>query len=308
MRARARSSTCSPSTPTSSAATRAGRTPGTRSCATARRSSSTTSRPGSSTPARVCVVGAGCVIDPRPLVEEIDGLEERGIPTGDLRISGNAHLIMPWHVAIDSASERRLGKLQIGTTRRGIGPAYADKASRIGIRDAGRPRPEDPAPEVRDALAEKNVLLERLYDAPAARARGARRPDGGVRRAAAAVRRGHVAPRRPGARRREARPARRRAGDAARPRPRHVSVRHVVEPDRGRGDDGRRHRADAHRPRDRRREGVRHARRRRAVPDRDRGARPGARARDRRGVRHDDRARAPLRLARPRRRCASPSA
>ena len=117
-------------------------------------------------PGRICVVGPGCVIDPGQLVREIDGLEERGIPTGDLRISGNAHLIMPWHVAIDSVSERRLGKLQIGTTRRGIGPAYADKAARIGIRVQDVLDPKILRQKVETALAEKNVLLERIHAAP----------------------------------------------------------------------------------------------------------------------------------------------
>jgi adenylosuccinate synthase len=83
---------------------------------------------------KISIIGAGCVVDPQLLVEEIDALEARGVSTEGLRLSGNAHLIMPWHVAIDSASERRLGRLQIGTTRRGIGPAYADKAARLGIR------------------------------------------------------------------------------------------------------------------------------------------------------------------------------
>jgi adenylosuccinate synthase len=117
-------------------------------------------------PGRVCVVGAGCVLDPGQLVKEIDGLEERGIPTGDLRISGNAHLIMPWHIAIDSATERRLGRLQIGTTRRGIGPAYADKAARIGIRMQDILDPKILRQKFETALAEKNVLLERIYDHP----------------------------------------------------------------------------------------------------------------------------------------------
>ena len=117
-------------------------------------------------PGRVCVVGAGCVIDPGQLVREIDGLEERGIPTGDLRISGNAHVIMPWHVAIDSASERRLGKLQIGTTRRGIGPAYADKAARIGIRVQDVLDPKILRQKFETALAEKNVILERIHGVP----------------------------------------------------------------------------------------------------------------------------------------------
>src|SRR5207247_8791659 len=70
-----------------------------------------------------CVLGAGLVVDPGVFVEELDDLEARGISTEAVRLSGNAHLIMPWHVAIDGGAERRLGKLQIGTTRRGFDPA-----------------------------------------------------------------------------------------------------------------------------------------------------------------------------------------
>ena len=112
---------------------------------------------------KVCVVGAGCVVDPGLLAREIEGLEARGISTDELRISGNAHLIMPWHVAIDSATERRLGKLQIGTTRRGIGPAYADKAARIGIRVQDVLDPKILRQKFDTALAEKNVVLERIH-------------------------------------------------------------------------------------------------------------------------------------------------
>ncbi len=114
---------------------------------------------------KTCVVGAGCVVDPGLLVREIDELEERGISTAGLRLSGNAHLIMPWHLAIDSASERRLGKLQIGTTRRGIGPAYADKAARIGIRLQDVLDAKILRQKFETALAEKNVVLERVYGA-----------------------------------------------------------------------------------------------------------------------------------------------
>ncbi|MBW3592096.1 MAG: adenylosuccinate synthase [Actinobacteria bacterium] len=114
---------------------------------------------------KISVVGAGCVVDPGLLVREIDGLEERGISTGGLRISGNAHMIMPWHVALDSATERRLGNLQIGTTRRGIGPAYADKASRIGIRVQDVLDPKILRQKFETALAEKNVVLERIHGA-----------------------------------------------------------------------------------------------------------------------------------------------
>jgi adenylosuccinate synthase len=114
---------------------------------------------------KICVVGAGCVVDPGLLVEEIDELERRGVTTAGLRVSGNAHLIMPWHVAIDSASERRLGKLQIGTTRRGIGPAYADKAARLGIRVQDILDPKILRQKFETALTEKNIVLERLHDA-----------------------------------------------------------------------------------------------------------------------------------------------
>jgi adenylosuccinate synthase len=113
---------------------------------------------------KVCVVGAGCVVDPGLLVDELDGLEARGISTDGLRISGNAHLIMPWHVALDSASERRLGKLQIGTTRRGIGPAYADKAARLGIRVQDVLDPKILREKIETALAEKNRLLDEPLD------------------------------------------------------------------------------------------------------------------------------------------------
>src|SRR5690348_4034203 len=81
-----------------------------------------------------CVSGNGRADDPEGLVDQPERCQALGYPTDEVHVSGNAHLIMPWHVAIDQASARRLGKLQIGTTKRGVGPAYADKASRIGIR------------------------------------------------------------------------------------------------------------------------------------------------------------------------------
>jgi adenylosuccinate synthase len=85
-------------------------------------------------PGRVCAIGNGVVINPRVLTEELDALKRRGVDTAGLRISANAHLIMPYHLMLDQAGEAKLGKLQIGTTRRGIGPCYADKAARLGIR------------------------------------------------------------------------------------------------------------------------------------------------------------------------------
>jgi adenylosuccinate synthase len=85
-------------------------------------------------PGKRCVIGNGVVIDPRVLIDELDGLRARRVDVSGLRISANAHLIMPYHLLLDSAGEAKLGSLQIGTTRRGIGPCYADKAARLGIR------------------------------------------------------------------------------------------------------------------------------------------------------------------------------
>lgn len=112
-------------------------------------------------------IGAGCVVDPGVLIGELEDLESRGLATaGLLFVSGNAHLIMPWHVALDGARERRLGRLQIGTTRRGIGPAYADKATRIGIRVQDLLDAKILRQKLELAVAEKNVWLERVYELP----------------------------------------------------------------------------------------------------------------------------------------------
>ncbi|HEY2209648.1 MAG TPA: adenylosuccinate synthetase, partial [Gaiellaceae bacterium] len=111
-----------------------------------------------------CVIGNGCVVDPEVLIAELDEFEGRGHTTDEVYVSGNAHLIMPWHLAIDQASERRLGKLAIGTTRRGIGPCYADKAMRLGIRVQDVLDPKILRQKIEVALAEKNLWLERVYE------------------------------------------------------------------------------------------------------------------------------------------------
>src|SRR5271165_7457876 len=85
-------------------------------------------------PGKRCVIGNGVVIDPKVLIDELDTLRARRVDVSGLRISSNAHLIMPYHLLLDSAGEAKLGSRQIGTTRRGIGPCYADKAARLGIR------------------------------------------------------------------------------------------------------------------------------------------------------------------------------
>jgi adenylosuccinate synthase len=85
-------------------------------------------------PGKHCLIGNGVVVDPQVITDEIIGLQQRRIDVTNLKISANAHLIMPYHRLLDVAGEAKLGKLQIGTTRRGIGPCYADKALRLGIR------------------------------------------------------------------------------------------------------------------------------------------------------------------------------
>ncbi|MEW6019299.1 MAG: adenylosuccinate synthase [Pseudomonadota bacterium] len=112
------------------------------------------------------VIGNGVVIDPRVLCEELERLEQRGVPAANLRISGNAHLIMPYHILLDSAHETQLGKRKIGTTRRGIGPAYTDKAARLGIRVQDLLDKKILRQKLDTAIGEKNDLLEKVYNSP----------------------------------------------------------------------------------------------------------------------------------------------
>ncbi len=111
----------------------------------------------------VSVIGAGVVIEPSALVGEMRGLRQRDIDLSLLRISERAHLVMPWHPQIDSLEEDRRGEQQIGTTRRGIGPAYADKVSRTGLRIADLMDERILRYRLRTELDRKNVLLDRLY-------------------------------------------------------------------------------------------------------------------------------------------------
>ena len=112
------------------------------------------------------VIGNGVVIDPKVLLEEIDTLEADGLSTHRLLISANAHLIMPYHRDLDGASEKRLGGNEIGTTRRGIGPAYMDKASRLGLRIQDLTDEHIFRKKLEVALVEKNDLLEKVYGLP----------------------------------------------------------------------------------------------------------------------------------------------
>ncbi|PKQ19610.1 MAG: adenylosuccinate synthase [Actinobacteria bacterium HGW-Actinobacteria-6] len=112
------------------------------------------------------IIGNGCVIDPKVLLEEMDRLEADDISTHRLLISCNAHLIMPYHRDLDGASERRLGANEIGTTKRGIGPAYMDKASRMGLRVQDLQDEHILRKKLEAALPEKNDILSKLYDMP----------------------------------------------------------------------------------------------------------------------------------------------
>jgi adenylosuccinate synthase len=110
------------------------------------------------------VIGNGVVIDPAVLLAEIKGLNERGIDTSKLKISTNAHLITPYHRTIDKVSERFLGKSKIGTTGRGIGPAYADKINRIGIRVQDLFDPSILKQKIEAALHDKNQILIKVFN------------------------------------------------------------------------------------------------------------------------------------------------
>ena len=116
------------------------------------------------TPSCIPVIGNGVVIDPAVLLEEIRGLNERGVNTSNLKISTNAHLITPYHRTIDKVSERFLGKAKIGTTGRGIGPAYADKINRIGIRVQDLFDPSILRQKIEGALRDKNQVLIKVFN------------------------------------------------------------------------------------------------------------------------------------------------
>ena len=110
------------------------------------------------------VIGNGVVVDPAVLIDEIEGIEKRGVSCDRLLISANAHLIMPHHVALDRVTERYLGNARIGTTGRGIGPAYADKAARMGIRLQDLFDEAILRQKLELVLREKNQVLSKVYN------------------------------------------------------------------------------------------------------------------------------------------------
>lgn len=116
------------------------------------------------TPAVNNVIGNGVVVDPGVLLTELAGLEERGVDTSRLLLSADAHLIMPYHVAIDKVTERFLGAKKIGTTGRGIGPCYQDKIARVGVRAADVLDEKILTQKVEAALEFKNQVLVKIYN------------------------------------------------------------------------------------------------------------------------------------------------
>ena len=115
---------------------------------------------------KTCIIGNGVVVDPASLIEEIDALKKRGIEVGkNLFLSNNAHLIMPYHTAIEREQERLKGSKKIGTTGRGIGPAYVDKIARTGLRAGDLLYPEVFREKLRINILSVNNLLKTLYNA-----------------------------------------------------------------------------------------------------------------------------------------------
>lgn len=114
-------------------------------------------------PDKSCIIGNGTVIDPAVLIEELKSLQDRGVNTDNLRISPKAHVIMPYHRSIDAAEEESKGNRKIGTTGRGIGPAYMDKAARVGIRMVDLVDEEEFPGVLENVLAQKNKLLTGYY-------------------------------------------------------------------------------------------------------------------------------------------------
>ncbi len=110
------------------------------------------------------VIGNGVVVDPAVLVEEVDALTARGVDCSRLKLSGNAHLIMPYHSELDRLTERKLGKNSLGTTKRGIGPAYADKAARVGLRVQDLLDAKIFREKLEVVLKEKNLILAKVHN------------------------------------------------------------------------------------------------------------------------------------------------
>ncbi|MFD1019437.1 adenylosuccinate synthase [Thalassobacillus hwangdonensis] len=116
---------------------------------------------------KICVLGNGMVIDPKALLEELAYLHDKGVSTDNLRISNRAHIILPYHLKLDALQEEEKGANKIGTTKKGIGPAYMDKAARVGIRVVDLLDKESFREKLEQNLADKNRLFEKVYETEA---------------------------------------------------------------------------------------------------------------------------------------------
>ena len=115
-------------------------------------------------PGTICIVGTGVVVDPKSFLEEMEKLEAQGINAKHLQISTRAQVVFPYHIRLDEAEEMRKGSRKLGTTKNGIGPCYADKINRIGIRMCDLMDKEVFAEKLKYNVEQKNMLLEKLYD------------------------------------------------------------------------------------------------------------------------------------------------
>lgn len=117
-------------------------------------------------PGTLCVIGHGVVLDPKKLLDEMEYLSQKGVSLTNIRISGGAHIVFPYHIRLDEAEEDRKGANKIGTTRRGIGPAYMDKFARTGIRLVDLLDRDEFLPKLKAQVTAKNELLEKVYGLP----------------------------------------------------------------------------------------------------------------------------------------------
>ena len=115
-------------------------------------------------PQKINVIGNGVVVNPKALLSELQMLKDAGVTPSNLKISSRAHLILPYHIQLDIAQEKQRGDQKVGTTHNGIGPAYMDKAARIGIRMCDLLEKDTFAAKLKENLAEKNALFEKIYD------------------------------------------------------------------------------------------------------------------------------------------------
>ena len=115
-------------------------------------------------PQKINVIGNGVVVNPKALLGELQMLKDAGVTPSNLKISSRAHLILPYHIQLDIAQEKQRGDQKVGTTHNGIGPAYMDKAARIGIRMCDLLEKDTFAAKLKENLAQKNALFEKIYD------------------------------------------------------------------------------------------------------------------------------------------------